>query len=117
MFRFAVLLTNSGNRLSWKLAMQKYNLRHKDIMKWLSLIASVSMNYKVEIRHYFSNIEEKYTPLIRQPKFSLLPDMSVIEAAYKILIRPLVKTPASQKSSEKLLCRQDLDWASIYMIP
>ena len=37
-----------------------------------------------------------------------------VKAAYKI---PLVKAPTSQKSFEKLLCRQDLDWAIIYMIP
>ena len=40
-----------------------------------------------------------------------------VKAAYKILISPLVKAPTSQKSLEKLLCRQDLDWASIYIIP
>ena len=51
-----------------------------------------------------------------QPKFSLLPDM-LVTAAYKILIRSLVKAPTSKKSWEKLLCRQDLEWASIYMIP
>ena len=40
-----------------------------------------------------------------------------VKAAYRILIRPLVKAPTSQKSLEKLLGRQDLDWASIYMFP
>ena len=101
------------------MARQKYNLKNKDIMKWFSLIASVPMSWKVEIRNYFSSIEgtcTSCTPTIPQPKGSLLPDMSV-KAAYKILIRPLVKAPTSQKSLEKLLCRQDLDWASIYMIP
>ena len=39
-----------------------------------------------------------------------------VKAAFKILTRPLVKTPTSQKSWEKVLCGQDLDWASIYMI-
>ena len=56
------------------------------------------------------------THLIRHPNFSLLPDMSV-KAACKILIRPPIKAPTSQKSWEKLLCRRNLDWASIYMIP
>ena len=88
-------------------------------MKWFSFIASVPVRWKVEIRNYFSGTEDtctSCTPTIPQPKASLLPDMSV-KAAYKILIRPLVKAPTSQKSLEKLLCRQDLDWASIYMIP
>ena len=49
-------------------------------------------------------------------KFSLLLDMSV-KASYKMLIRPLVKAPTSQRSLEQLLCRRHLDWASIYMIP
>ena len=40
-----------------------------------------------------------------------------VKAAYKILTRPLVKAPTSQRCWEKLLCRQDLDWASMYMIP
>ena len=119
MLRIADLLTDSGNFLSWQMARQKYNLGNKDIMKWLSLIVSAPMNWKVEIRNYFSNIEDTCTPcthLITQAKFSILQDMSV-KAAYKILIRPLVKAPTSQKSWEKHLCRQDLDWASIYMIP
>ena len=101
------------------MARQKYNLRNKDIMKWFSLIASVPTSWKVEIRNYFSGTEDtctSCTPTIPQPKASLLQDMSV-KAAYKILIRPLVKAPTSQKSLEKLLCRQDLNWASIYMIP
>ena len=88
-------------------------------MKWFSLIASVPMSWKVEIRNYFSSPEgtcTSCTPTIPQPKVSLPPDMSV-KAAYKILIRPLVKAPTSQKSLEKRLCKQDLDWASIYMIP
>ena len=119
MLRIADLLTDSGNFLSWQMARPKYNLGNKDIMKWLSLIASVPMSWKAEIRNYFSNIEDTCTSRtlpIPQPKVSLLPDMSV-KAAYKILIRPLVKAPTSQKSLEKLLCRQDLDWAGIYMIP
>ena len=101
------------------MARQKYNLRNKDIMKWFSLITSVPMTWKVEIRNYFSGTEDtctSCTPTIPQPKASLLSDMSV-KAAYKILIRPLVKAPTSQKSFDKLLWRQDLDWASIYMIP
>ena len=119
MLRTADLLTDSGNLLSWQMARQKCILRNKDIMKWFSLIASVPMSWKVEIRNYFSSIEDtctSCTPTIPQPKGSLFPDMSV-KATYKILIRPLVKAPTSQKSLEKLLCRQDLDWASIYMIP
>ena len=119
MSRTADLLTDSGNFLSWQMARQKYNLRNKDIMKWFSLIASVPMSWKVEIRNYFSSIENTCTSCtltIPQTKVSLLPDTSV-KAAYKILVRPLVKAPTSQKSLENLLCRQDLDWASIYMIP
>ena len=91
---------------------QKYNLGNKDMMKWFSLIASVPMSWKVEIRNYFSSIEDtctSCTPTNPQPKVSLLPVMSV-KAAYRILIRPLVKAPTSHKSLEKLLCRQDLDW-------
>ena len=101
------------------MARQKYNLRNKDIMKCFSLIASVHTSWKVEIRNYFSGTEDtctSCTPTIPQPKASLLQDMSVKEA-YKILIRPLVKAPTSQKSLEKLLCRQDLNGASRYMIP
>ena len=118
MLRTVDLLTDSGNFLSWQMARQKYNLRNKDMMKWFSLIASVPMSWKVEIRNYFSSIEDTCTsciPTIPQPKVSPLQDMSV-KAAYKILIRPLVKPLTSENSLEKLLCRQDLNWASIYMI-
>ena len=100
MLRIADLLTDSGNFLSWQTARQKYNLGNKDTMKCLSLIVPVPVNWKIEIRNYFSDIEDMCTPcthLIPQPKFSLLPDMSV-NAAYKIFIRPLVKASTSQKS-------------------
>ena len=76
MLRTADLLTDSGNFLSWQNARQKYNLGNKDIMKWLSLIVPVPVNWEIEIRNYFSDIEDS-THLIPQPKFSLLPDMSV----------------------------------------
>ena len=61
MLRIVDLLTDSGNFLSWKMAKQKYNLENKDTMKWLSLIASVPMSWKVEIRNYFSSIEDTCT--------------------------------------------------------
>ena len=61
MLRIADLLTDSGNFLSWQMARQKYNLGNKDIMKWLSLIASVPMSWKAEIKNYFSNIEDTCT--------------------------------------------------------
>ena len=105
--------------MSWQMARQKYNLRNKDIMKWFSVIASVPKSYQVEIRNYFSGTDDtctSCTPTIPYPKAGLLQYMSV-KAAYKILIRPLVKAPTFQKHLEKLLCRQDLDWASMYMIP
>ena len=58
MLRIADLLTDSGNFLSWQMARQKYNRRNKDIVKWFSLIASVPMSWKVEIRNYFSSAED-----------------------------------------------------------
>ena len=61
MLRSADLLTDSGIFLSWQMARQKYNLGNKDIMKWLSLTASVPMSWKVEIRNYFSNIYSMYS--------------------------------------------------------
>ena len=67
------------------MARQKYNLGNEDVMKWLSLIASVPMSWKAEIRNYFSSTEDTCTPTFPQPKVSLLPDMSV-KAAYKILV-------------------------------
>ena len=82
-------------------------------MKWLSLIASVPMSWKVEIGNNFSGTEDTCTSCTPIPQ----PKVMSVKAAYKILIRPLVKAPTSQKSLEKLLYRQDLDWASIYMIP
>ena len=111
MLRIADLLIDSGNFLSWQMARKKYNLRNKEIMKWLSLIVSAPVSWKVEITNYFSNIEDtctQCTHLIPQTKFSLLPDMSV-KAAYKILIRPLVKAPTSQKILRETSLQTDWD--------
>ena len=53
MLRTADLLTDSGYFLSWQMARQKYNPGNKDIMKWLSLIVSVPMSWKLKLETTF----------------------------------------------------------------
>ena len=59
--------------------------------------------------------DEGYNPcsLRREP---FLPNLTVKET-YKTLIRPLVKQPTAQKSTESVLQRNDIDWATVYLLP
>ena len=59
--------------------------------------------------------DESYNPcsLRREP---FLPNLTVKET-YKTLIRPLVKQPTARKSIESVLQRNDIDWATVYLLP
>ena len=51
--------------------------------------------------------------LRREP---FLPNLTVKEI-YKTLIRPSVKQPTAQKSIESVLQRNDIEWATVYLLP
>ena len=40
-----------------------------------------------------------------------------VKETYKTLIRPLVKQPTAQKSIESVLQTNDIDWATVYLLP
>ena len=59
--------------------------------------------------------DEGYNPcILRRGPF--LPNLTVNET-YKTLIRPLVKQPSAQKFIESVLQRNDIDWATVYLLP
>ena len=62
------------------------------------------------IIHYGKRINEKTLANI------VIPNRKVKEVCVKLL-RPLVRSPTSQKTIEKLLGDDDINWQEVYMIP
>ena len=112
MLEVSDILNESGNLMSWQSGKSKYNLDNKDFMSWIGLIESIPQKWKKEMKLY---TDEGYNPcsLRREP---FLPNLTVKET-YKTPIRPLVKQPAAQKSIESVLQRNDIDWATAYLLP
>ena len=109
------ILNESGNLLSWQSGKSKYDLDNKDFMSWIGLIESIPQKWKKEIKLFVLHSAEGYNPcsLRREP---FLPNLSV-EETYKTLIRPLVQQPTAQKSIKSVLQRNDIDWATVYLLP
>ena len=109
------ILNESGNLMSWQLGKSKYNLDNKAFMSWIGLIESIPQKWKKEMKLLVLYSDEGYNPcsLRREP---FLPNLTVKET-YKTLIRPLVKQPTAQKSIESVLQRNDIDWATVYLLP
>ena len=108
-------VNESGNLMSWQSGKSKYNLDNKDFMSWIGLIESFPQKWKRERKLLVLYSDEGYNPcsLRREP---FLPNLTVKET-YKTLIRPLVKQPTAQKSIESVLQRNDIDWATVYLLP
>ena len=70
---------------------------------------------KVEMKLLVSYSDEGYNPCsLRRGPF--LPKLTVKEI-YKTLILPLVKQPTAEKSIESVLQRNDIKWATVYLLP
>ena len=84
-------------------------------MSWIGLIESIPQRFKKEMKLFALHSAEGYSPcsLRREP---FLPNLTVKET-YKTLIRPLVHQPTAQKSIERVLQRNDTDWATVYLLP
>ena len=109
------ILNESGNLMSWQSGKSKYNLDNKDFMSWIGLIESIPQKWKQEMKLLVLYSDDGYNPcnLTREP---FLPNLTVKET-YRTLIRPLVKQPTAQKSIESVLPRNDVDWATVYLLP
>ena len=109
------ILNDSGNLLSCQLGKSKYNLDNKDFMSWIGLIESIPQKWNKEIKLFVLHSVEAYNPcsLRREP---FLPNLTVKET-HKTLIRPLVQQPTAQKSTESVLQKNDIDWATVYLLP
>ena len=70
-------------------------------MSWIGLIQSIPQ------------MSKKACSLRREP---LLPNLTV-KKTYKTLVRPLVQQPTAQKSIECVLQRNDMDCATVYLLP
>ena len=79
-------------------------------MKWLSIVQAIPSTWKKQISNYGKRINEK------TPANIVIPNMKVKEV-YAKLLRPLVQKPTPQKTIEKLLANDDINWQKVYMVP
>ena len=80
------------------------------MMRWLSIVQAIPSTWKKQISNYGKRINEKTLAII------VIPNMKVKEV-YAKLLRPLVQKPTPQKTIEKLLGNDDVNWQEVYMIP
>ena len=104
------LIDTEGNLMDWTSAKLKFELADQDMMRWLSIVQTIPSTWKKHISNYCKRINEKTLINI------VIPNMKVKEV-YAKLLRPPVQNPTSQKTIEKLLANDDINWQEVYMIP
>ena len=71
--------------------------------------------WKREIKLFTLHSAESCSPCSLSREHFLL-DLTV-KGTYKTLIRPLVEHPTAQRSIERILQMNDIDWATVYLLP
>ena len=103
------LIDTEENLKDWISAKLKFELADQDMMRWLSTVQAIPSTWKKQISNYDKRIKEKTLAN------TVLSNMKV-EEVYAKLPRPLVQKP-SQKTIEKLLGDDDINWQEVYIIP
>ena len=93
----------------------KYNLDNKNFISWIGLIESIPQMWKREIKLFFLRSAESWTPYSLRREYFLL-DLTV-KKTYKTLITSLVQQPNAQRSIERILQMNNIDWVTIYLLP
>ena len=104
------LIGTEGNLMDRVSAKLKFELADQDMMRWLSIVQAFLSTWKKEISNYGKRINEKTLATV------VIPNMKDKEV-YAKLLRPLVQKPTSQKTIEKLLANDDINWQEVYMVP
>ena len=104
------IIDTEGNLMEWISAKHKFELADQDMMRWLSIVQAIPSTWKKQISNYGKRINEKTFANI------VIPNMKVKEV-YAKLLRPLVQKPTPQKTIEKLLANDAINWQEVYMIP
>ena len=104
------LIDNKGNLMDWVSAKLQFELADQDMMRWLSIVQAIPSTWKKQIINYGKRINEKTLANIVKPNMK-------VKEVYAKLLRPLVQKPMSQKTIEKLLANDDINWQELYMIP
>ena len=104
------LTHTEGNLMDWVSAKLKFELADQEMVGWLSIVQAIPSTWKKQISNYGRRIDGKTLADI------VTPNMKVKEV-YAKLLRPLVQKPTSQKTTEKLLANDDINWQEVYMIP
>ena len=101
----------SGRPLSWAEAKQKYDLNNSHVFNWLGLIKSILRNWKIS----FAPTLDRFTADI-QNQINVSPCITS-KVAYQKLLKQLVKPPTAQKSLERMVGLEDVDWSRVYFLP
>ena len=109
------ILNDAGNFFSWHLGKSKYNLDNRDFISWIGLIESIPQMWKREIKLFSLHSAESCSPCSLSREH-FVPDLTV-KGTYKTLIRPVVQQPTAQRSIERILQMNDMDWATVYLLP
>ena len=106
------IIDESGRPLSWAEVKQKYNLNNSHVFNWFGLIKSIPRNWK----NILCTNPDRFTADIQNQINNVSPCMTS-KVAYQKLLKQLVKPPTAQKSVERMLGLEDVDWSRIYLLP
>ena len=106
------IIDEHGRPLSWAEAEQKYNLNNSHVFNWFDLIKSIPRNWK----NILCTNPDRFTADIQNQINNVSPCITS-KVAYQKLLKQLVKLPTAQKSLERMLGLEDVDWSRIYLFP
>ena len=106
------IIDESGQPFSWAEAKQKYNLNNSHVFNWFGLIKSILRNWK----NILCTNPDRFTADIQNQINNVSPCITS-KVAYQMLLKQLVKPPTVQKSLERMLGLENVDWSRIYLLP
>ena len=106
------IMDESCRPLSWAEAKKKYNLNNSHVFNLFGLITSILRNWK----NVLCTNPDRFTADIQNQINNVGPCI-ISKVAYQKLLKQLVKPPTVQKSLERMLGLEDVDWSRIYLLP
>ena len=105
-------IDESGQPLSWAEAKQKYDLNNSHVFNWLGLIKSIPRKWK----NILCTNPDRFPADIQNQINNVSPCITS-KIAYQKLLKQSVTPPTVQKSLERMLRLEDVDWSRVYLLP
>ena len=106
------IIVESSHPLSWAKVKQKYDLNNSHVFTWLGLIKSIPRNWK----NILCTNPDRFTAGIQNQINNVSPCITS-KVVYQKLLKQLLTPPTVQKSLERMLRLEHVDWSRVYLLP